>query len=352
MLLDADLTGRTVLVLGEAHAARRVLRRTAAAGAAVRSVTTPSALAKLPDGAIAGVDLLAVVGDDPAWQTALEALHARGRRAGWTVPLVVRESAAAPGGQIILVGGGPGTTELLTVGGRAALREADVVLYDRLSPWEDLAELTGGAELVDVGKRPGHHAVPQSRIQELLVDHARAGKTVVRLKGGDPFVFGRGREELGAALEAGVPVSVIPGVTSAIAVPAAADIPVTHRERSHMVTFVSGHAPLSDAEHHHLAGLVTGGGTLVVLMGVGTLNQLVAGLRRAGMAARTPLAVVERGYRIDQATTYATLETAARGALAGATSPAVLVVGEVVRLGRDCPDEIALAVDAVTGAVP
>ncbi|GAA4423151.1 hypothetical protein GCM10023169_18410 [Georgenia halophila] len=337
MLLDADLTGHTVLVLGEAHASRRALRRYAAAGATVRAATSPAEAAGVD---LDGVSLAVAVADgDPAWRPHVTDL---GRRR-----VVVTEQAAAPGGQIVLVGGGPGTPELLTVAARTALREADVVLHDRLSPWRELRELTGGAELVDVGKRPGHHAVPQAQIEEMLIAHARAGKTVVRLKGGDPFVFGRGREELGAALDAGIPVSVVPGVTSAIAVPASADIPVTHRDVTHTFTVVSGHAPLTDAEHAHLAGL---GGTIVVLMGIGTLNHLLAGLRRAGLRDTTPVAVVERGYRMDQATTYATLGEAARGAVAGCASPAVVVIGEVVRLGRGCPAELAGAVDTLAGA--
>jgi uroporphyrin-III C-methyltransferase len=341
MLLDADLTGRSVLVLGAAHASRRALRRYVRAGATVRALTSPAAA----DGAdLSGVDLVAAVADgNHGWDPVLARLRVR--------HLVVHEDAAAPGGQIVLVGGGPGVEELLTVAARTALREADVVLYDRLAPCENLDALTHGAELVDVGKRPGRHAVPQRDIEALMVDHARAGRTVVRLKGGDPYVFGRGREELAAAAAAGVPVSVVPGVTSAVSVPAAADIPVTHRDVSHCFTVVSGHAPLSAAEHTHLAGLVGTGGTLVVLMGVGTLHQLLVGLRRGGLADRTPVAVVERGYRLDQATTYATVgEATTRGTLAACTNPAVVVLGEVVRLGRGCPAGIAATVDALAGA--
>ncbi|MFH5822440.1 uroporphyrinogen-III C-methyltransferase [Georgenia sp. AZ-5] len=339
MILDTDLTGRTVLVLGAAHAARRALRRYAHAAASVRTLTAPGQVAAAD---LTGIDLVAAVADgDPGWAPVLDGLRSRF--------LVVTEPAAAPGGQIILIGGGPGIEDLLTLAARKALREADVVLYDRLGPCENLAELTHGAELVDVGKRPGHHAVPQRDIEALMVDHARAGKTVVRLKGGDPYVFGRGREEVAAAVAAGIPVSVVPGVTSAVSVPAAADIPVTHREVSHLFTVVSGHAPLTEAEHEHLAGL---GGTIVVLMGMGTLHQLLAGLRRAGLAPGTPVAVVERGYRLDQATTYSTVgEAASRGTLARCTNPAVVVIGEVVRLGRDCPAGIAAGVEALTGAV-
>ncbi|WP_431219975.1 uroporphyrinogen-III C-methyltransferase [Leifsonia xyli] len=171
-------------------------------------------------------------------------------------------------GTVTLVGGGPGDPDLLTVAAVRALEAADVVLYDRLAPHDTLAGLAPRAELIDVGKRPGHHPIPQEEIERLLVAHALAGSAVVRLKGGDPFVFGRGGEETEACRRAGVPVRVVPGVTSAIAVPAAAGIPVTHRNISRLFTVVSGHAPLSPAELEHLAGL---GGTIVILMGVTNL---------------------------------------------------------------------------------
>jgi uroporphyrin-III C-methyltransferase len=203
------------------------------------------------------------------------------------------------------------------------------VFYDRLAPYQELADLTS-AELVDVGKQPGLHKVTQRDIEKLMVEAALAGKNVVRLKGGDPYVFGRGGEEVAACVAAGVQVRVISGVTSAISVPAAAGIPVTHREVSHMFTVVSGHAPLTEKEHTHLAGL---GGTIVVLMGIGTLPQLASGLRRAGMNPEMPMAVVERGYRPGQRTTIAdlgTIETAATGC----SNPAVLVIGEVVKVAE------------------
>jgi uroporphyrin-III C-methyltransferase len=230
---------------------------------------------------------------------------------------------------VTLVGGGPGVGELLTVAAVKALRDADVVFYDRLAPYQELPFLTS-AELVDVGKQPGHHKVSQGDIEKLMVQSALAGNNVVRLKGGDPYVFGRGGEEVAACVAAGVPVKVVSGVTSAISVPAAAGIPVTHREVSHMFTVVSGHAPLTEKELTHLAGL---GGTIVVLMGIGTLPQLAAGLRRAGMPAEMPMAVVERGYRPGQRTTIAQLGTIVTAA-ADCTNPAVLVIGEVVRVAE------------------
>lgn len=236
-------------------------------------------------------------------------------------------------GRVTLVGGGPGREDLLTVAAIRALGTADVVLYDRLAPHARLAELAPDAELVDVGKQPGHHAIPQSEIETLLVGHALAGRHAVRLKGGDPYVLGRGSEEVLACHRAGIPVEVVPGVTSAIAVPGAAGIPLTHRGVSHLFTVVSGHAPLTDEELRHLAGL---GGTIVVLMGVNTLPMLAAGLARHGMRGSMPVAIVERGFRGDQRTTIADLGGIVTAAgVAGVSSPAVIVVGEVVRLAHD-----------------
>ncbi|WP_028266463.1 uroporphyrinogen-III C-methyltransferase [Arthrobacter sp. MA-N2] len=322
MQLTIDLTGRDILVTGSTHAARQAVRRYQAAGAVVHRLSTPNGTDT--DGTLPERPFLVAAVDDgqPGWEPLLE----RCREAG--IP-VASEPPAGESGQVTLVGGGPGTLDLLTIGAVNALRDADVVFYDRLAPYAELAQLTS-AELVDVGKRPGHHKVAQCDIEKLMVDAALTGKNVVRLKGGDPYVFGRGGEEVTACVQAGVPVRVISGVTSAISVPAAAGIPVTHREVSHLFTVVSGHAPLTEKEHTHLAGL---GGTIVVLMGIGTLPQLAAGLRRAGMDPAMPMAVVERGYRPGQRTTIAelgTIETAA----AGCANPAVLVIGEVVRVAE------------------
>ncbi|WP_233437733.1 uroporphyrinogen-III C-methyltransferase [Agromyces laixinhei] len=236
-------------------------------------------------------------------------------------------------GLVTLVGGGPGREDLLTLAAARALARADVVLYDRLAPHERLQELAPGAELVDVGKRPGHHAVPQQEIEALMVEHAHAGRRVVRLKGGDPYVLGRGGEELLACHAAGVHVEVIPGVTSAVAVPGAAGIPLTHRGISHLFTVVSGHTPLSENELEHLSGL---GGTIVVLMGVNSLPALTAGLARHGMSAQMPVAIIERGFTADQRTTIGDLADIVTAAgRARVASPAVVVIGEVVRLAHD-----------------
>jgi len=327
MQLNADLTGQTVLVTGAPAAAHRAIRRYRAAGATVHTLASPAGFrSELLDGVV----MVAAINDgDSGWLPLPDTCRRRG-------VLLVQEEAAAPGGRVTLVGGGPGTDDLLTVRARQALLEADVVYFDRLAPHRNLTVLAPGAELIDVGKQPGHHKVKQADIENLMIQSALAGNNVVRLKGGDPFVFGRGGEEVISCAKAGVPVSVIPGVTSAISVPAAAGIPVTHREVSHMFTVVSGHAPLTDDEHLHLAGL---GGTVVVLMGVGTLPQLTAGLRRAGMRADMPVAIVERGYSDSQRTTVSTLTgiVTAAGA-ARVKSPAILVIGEVVKLAHGCKE--------------
>ncbi|GGA59657.1 hypothetical protein GCM10011490_07170 [Pseudoclavibacter endophyticus] len=252
---------------------------------------------------------------------------------------------------MLIVGAGPGDPDLITVAGLRALRRADVVLYDRLAPAELLDESRADAVLIDVGKTPGHHAVPQERINELIVEHARRGSVVVRLKGGDPYVFGRGGEELDACRAAGVPVRIIPGITSAIAVPGQAGIPVTHRGISRSFTVVSGHVPFDDAQYRALAGI---GGTIVVLMGVNTMRQVVTGLARGGMRADVPLAVVERGFSEARRTRVATVGTAG-AVFAGDSprSPAVIVIGEVVRRAEVDPlDEAALQarVESLVGA--
>ena len=231
-------------------------------------------------------------------------------------------------GKVVLVGGGPGEPELLTLRGRRRLAEADVVVVDRLAPTGVLAELDPDVEVVDVGKTAGHHPVTQEEINRVLVDAALAGRTVVRLKGGDPYVLGRGGEEFLACRRAGVEVEVVPGVTSAFAVPAAAGIPVTHRGAARSVTVLSGHGEPAGAE---LAALARLGGTLVVLMGVAGLDRLATGLLAAGRDPRTPVAVVEDGWSPRQRCTTATLaDIAAVARTAGVRAPAVVVVGEVV----------------------
>jgi uroporphyrin-III C-methyltransferase/precorrin-2 dehydrogenase/sirohydrochlorin ferrochelatase len=232
-------------------------------------------------------------------------------------------------GSVALVGGGPGDPGLLTVRGRRLLAEADVVVCDRLAP--DI-QLPSDVEVVDVGKTPGGPSYDQRAIEELLVDRARAGKRVVRLKGGDVHVFGRGMEEVAACVDAGVPVEVVPGVSSAFAVPAWAGIPVTVRGVTQSVSVVSAHVPPGDAgstvDWDALARL---GGTLVLLMAVGRLESVCGALVGGGRDPKTPVAVIQDGTLPTQRVVVTTLADAARDA-ADVVSPAVVVIGEVVAL--------------------
>jgi uroporphyrin-III C-methyltransferase/precorrin-2 dehydrogenase/sirohydrochlorin ferrochelatase len=230
-------------------------------------------------------------------------------------------------GSVALVGGGPGDPGLITTRGRRLLAEADVVVVDRLAPRGLLDELDEDVLVIDAGKTAGHHPLPQEEINRLLVEHAQAGRRVVRLKGGDPFVLGRGGEEAIACLAAGVPVEVVPGVTSAIAVPAAAGIPVTHRGLARQVTIASGHEGLDWAS----LGAVEG--TLVLLMAVSALAEATGALVAAGKPSTTPAAIVESGCTPQQRTTVGTLDTiAALAKERQVQAPAVLVVGDVVSL--------------------
>lgn len=245
--------------------------------------------------------------------------------------LPVRRRRRTATGRVDLVGGGPGPIDLMTVRGRRLLAEADVIVADRLGPADALPELDDEVEIIDVGKRPGHHPVPQHEINELLIAHARRGRRVVRLKGGDPFVYGRGGEELAACQAAGIPTEVVPGITSAIAVPQAAGIPVTHRGVSAGLHLVNGQADVSPTT---LAALVDDAVTTVVLMGVAALPKLAAATRAAGVPADRPVAIVERGHTPQQRTTRTTLGRMAQDAAdAGVRNPAVIVVGEVARAG-------------------
>ncbi|MCU1535998.1 MAG: Uroporphyrin-III methyltransferase [Humibacillus sp.] len=319
MLIETDVTGLAVLVVGPVGVTSAAARRWTRAGAQVVTVTECSAVTPAQREWAGVAVLVGAAAQDPARTRALTG-----------VAVVVTEPAPDPvRGRVVLVGAGPGGAGLLTLEGLRALADADVVLTDRLVEIGDLAAFAPGAEIVDVGKTPGHHAVPQAEIERIMVERALAGLTVVRLKGGDPYVFGRGGEEVSAAVEAGLPVTVVPGVSSAVAVPASAGIPVTHRGVSHVFTVVSGHVPLEDHRARALADL---GGTVVVLMGMQNLVSITAALGRGGLDPATPAAVVERGFTPDQRSLVGTLATlpemVERGVVA---SPAVIVIGEVVR---------------------
>jgi uroporphyrin-III C-methyltransferase len=235
-------------------------------------------------------------------------------------------------GAVYLVGAGPGDPELLTVRGLRCLQQADVVVYDRLLDPRLLDDAPRRARRIYAGKSPGRHALRQEEINALLVRHARAGRVVVRLKGGDPFVFGRGGEEALACAAAGVPCEVVPGVTSAVAVPARAGIPLTHRGVAASFAVVTGHAAGTAEDGHDWSALARID-TLVVLMGAARLAEIAALLVAHGRAPETPAAAIERGTMPGErilAGTLATLPELAGSE--GLISPATLVVGEVVRL--------------------
>jgi uroporphyrin-III C-methyltransferase len=233
-------------------------------------------------------------------------------------------------GLVSLVGSGPGDPELLTVKARRLLDEADVVLHDKL-PGPEIISLVPGDRREDVGKRAGGEWTPQEYTNRRLVELAREGNHVVRLKGGDPFVFGRGGEEMEHLAREGVPFEVVPGITSAIAGPAAAGIPVTHRDHASSVSFVTGHEdPTKEESAVDWAALAATGGTIVVLMGVGKLPDYTAELLKAGMDPDTPVALVERATWPDMRVATGTLETivAVRDE-EGIEPPAITVVGRV-----------------------
>lgn len=268
-----------------------------------------------------------------------------GHRASGTGP--GRDGAFLPGGparsprpvgpgRVALVGGGPGDPELLTERARELLGRADVVLADRLAP-RDYERICPRAEVIDVGKAPGRHALDQEDINRLLVERARSGQRVVRLKGGDPFVFGRGVEERIACEKAGVSVEVVPGITSALAGPAAAGIPLTHRGLAGGFSVVEGH----DLRRSLIANALPGGRdhTLVVLMGVRTLAATASLLAAGTRGAHCPVAVIERATTPAQRVTVATLGTIAEVAgRVGVANPAVIVVGDVVTLSPRWPE--------------
>jgi uroporphyrin-III C-methyltransferase/precorrin-2 dehydrogenase/sirohydrochlorin ferrochelatase len=269
----------------------------------------------------------------PAWHRAIEAALpglAAGDRAAARAAL----RAALPASQTLvhLVGAGPGDPDLLTLRAHRLISSADAIVHDRLVDQRILALASPTATLVDVGKAPGHHQLPQSEINDLLVSLARQGRRVIRLKGGDPFVFGRGGEEALALARAGIPFEVVPGVSAALAVPAYAGIPVTHRGRASALTIVTGHG-CAEAAAPDWATLARPDTTLVVLMGLANLPAIAGRLQAAGLPPETPVAVIAQGTRPDQRTVEGTLDNiAARVAAAGVASPATIVIGEVVSL--------------------
>ncbi|MDT4944703.1 MAG: uroporphyrin-III C-methyltransferase / precorrin-2 dehydrogenase / sirohydrochlorin ferrochelatase [Pseudonocardiales bacterium] len=308
----------------EAADERRVfcVRADAAQGGSAR---TPATLRR------DGLTVAVTGGDDPLRAVAL--------RDAISVALDVGELPARParpaaaGGSVALVGGGPGDPELITVRGRRLVAAADVIVVDRLAPRALLRDLPDSVEVIDCGKSAHRHNLTQAEINGVLIGRAQAGKRVVRLKGGDPFVFGRGGEEFLACVAAGVPVTVVPGISSALAAPAAAGIPLTHRGVAADFTVVSGHLdPGRPAgEGIDWPGLAVGAGTLVLLMSMDRLDLIAGELIAHGRAATTPSAVVYRATLDGQQVVRAPLGELAKAVSdAGVGAPAVIVIGDVV----------------------
>lgn len=389
------LAGRKVLVVGGGHVAQRRIPTLIAAGADVVVVAREATMAiegmadeitleirdfepKDLDGAwyaIAATDnaetnaavaaaaeerrIFCVRSDDASEATAWT--PAVGRHDGLTVAVLAnrepRRSAAVrdqilsaiqSGGAIdagahaekkpgvVLVGGGPGDPDLVTIAARNAIASADVVVADRLAPRELLADLAPDVELIDVAKLPRGRYASQEFINEVIVDRAKAGKRVVRFKGGDNFVFGRGYEEVLACNAAGVPVEIIPGLSSSISVPARAGIPVTHRGVTHEFTVISGHIPPEHPDSLvNWAAAAQMQGTLVLLMAVENAPKIAEALVAGGRPAETPVAVIMDGTMPDERTVLSTLGTLADDLVAeGVTPPAIIVVGEVVAVAN------------------
>ncbi|WP_406015521.1 uroporphyrinogen-III C-methyltransferase [Streptomyces sp. NBC_00984] len=271
-------------------------------------------------------------GRDPRHSAAVRDAIVEGLRDG---TLAAPHHRARPTPGVSLVGGGPGDPDLITVRGRRLLAEADVVIADRLGPRDLLDELPPHVQVIDAAKIPYGRFMAQEAINQALIEHARAGKAVVRLKGGDPFVFGRGMEEAQALAAEGIPCTVVPGISSSISVPGAAGIPVTHRGVAHEFTVVSGHvAPDDERSLVDWAALAQLRGTLVLLMAVDKIGAIAKALVAHGKSPDTPVALVQEGTTASQRRVDATLATVAeRAAAEEVRPPAVIVIGEVVAVG-------------------
>jgi uroporphyrin-III C-methyltransferase/precorrin-2 dehydrogenase/sirohydrochlorin ferrochelatase len=286
-----------------------------------------------PASGLAGDVRVGVLSGDPRRSAGIRDAIVAGLRTG---SLGARRGRGHRSG-VALVGGGPGDPGLLTVRGRQLLAEADVVVTDRLAPRSVLHELPPDVQIIDVAKIPYGRSVAQEHINAALIEHAQAGRFVVRLKGGDPYVFGRGSEEVIACLRAGVPVTVVPGVTSAVAVPAAAGVPVTHRGVAQEFSVVSVHvAPDDERSTVNWPALAATRGTLVLLMGVERLAAVADTLIRYGRSGSTPVSVIADGTLPTQRTIVATLDTVGPRVLKdGIRPPAVVVIGEVVNVAAE-----------------
>jgi uroporphyrin-III C-methyltransferase / precorrin-2 dehydrogenase / sirohydrochlorin ferrochelatase len=299
----------------------------------VRADDAEASGAWTPASGQAGDVRIGVLSGDPRHSAAIRDAVLDGLRSG---QLSARHERGRPAG-VAIIGGGPGDPGLITVRGRQLLAEADVVLTDRLAPRVLLDELRDDVEIIDASKIPYGRAMAQEHINSALISHARAGRFVARLKGGDPFVFGRGAEEVLACLRAGVPVTVVPGVTSAVAVPASAWVPVTHRGVAQDFHVVSVHVPPGDKRSTVNWELMGGGsGTLVLLMAVERIGAVADELLRHGRSANTPVSVIADGTLPTQRTIVSTLEQV-EGVVAreGIRPPAIVVVGDVVSVGAE-----------------
>jgi uroporphyrin-III C-methyltransferase/precorrin-2 dehydrogenase/sirohydrochlorin ferrochelatase len=309
--------------VGDLAAGRRVFC-VRADDAAMGTARTPAVLHR--DGITVAVN----GGDDPRRAVALRDAISLALDVG---ELPVRPSRPASSGSVVLVGGGPGAPDLITVRGRRLVASADVVVVDRLAPRALLDELAEDVEVIDCGKSAHRHNLSQDEINQVIVARAQAGKRVVRLKGGDPFVFGRGGEEWLACVAAGVPVTVVPGISSALAAPAVAGIPLTHRGVASDFTVVSGHLDPGRPSDQGVdwPGLAAGGGTIVLLMSMDRLDLISAELIRHGRAPSTPSAVVHRATLAGEQVVRAPLADLAEAVrLSGIGAPAVIVIGAVV----------------------
>ncbi|GAB2782569.1 uroporphyrinogen-III C-methyltransferase [Amycolatopsis magusensis] len=333
---DGDLTGAwyalactdrpevNAAVCAEAERARVFCVR-ADAGTEGSAVTPAS-------GRHGGVLVGVLSGGEPLRSAAVRDSILDGLRAGTVAAEYRTPGDELPG--VALVGGGPGDPELITVRGRRLLARADVVVVDRLGPRELLDELPPEVEVIDAAKIPYGRAASQDVINSTLIEQAKAGKFVVRLKGGDPYVFGRGFEEVLACADAGIPVTVVPGITSAFAVPAMADVPVTHRGVTHEVVVVSGHVPPGHPQSlTDWSALARLRGTIVLMMGVERLPQFAGTLLEGGRPGDTPVAIIEDGTMRTQRVLRSTLATVADDAAsAGVRPPAIIVIGPVAAL--------------------
>ena len=313
----------------------------------VRADDAAASRAWTPASGRAGDVHVGVVTGNPRRSSRIRNAMVAGLASGAIAPSGMRDPRGGDlRGGVALVGGGPGDPGLITVRGRQLLQEADVVIADRLAPRSLLAELAPGVEIIDAAKVPRGTAMPQEHINALLVSRARAGRFVVRLKGGDPFVFGRGAEEVLACLRAGIAVTVVPGVSSVAAVPAAAGVPLTHRGIAQEFYVVSGHvSPGDERSGVDWRALGSSPATLVFLMATEHLQVIADTLMRHGRHPRTPVSVISDGTLPSQRTINTRLDTVARDvARAGLGPPAVVVVGEVVTISEQ--------ISALCGGLP